>query len=384
MRVTAEHLDQVLHPQFAASDRTVHRHGPRAPRRAPPSGTRLLHRRRRRRRRRPRREGHPRAQRDLARGRARHDGGRGHPHRRAAASSATPPSSPAAGASPAVVGAEAVADRRRPRSPSAASTVNEGDVISLDGTTGEVDARRGRAVARPSRRRSSTRSSAWADEIRKGKLGVRANADNGPDAANARQFGAEGIGLCRTEHMFLGEDRLPVVRRMILADTPEEEAAALEELREVAEGRLRSRSSRRWTACRSPCACSTRRCTSSCPDVEELADQAGHRRASPTRSRSCSTPPQAWQEFNPMLGTRGVRLGVVKPGPLRHAGAGAHGGGRRARAAKGGKPDRRDHDPAHRHPRGAARWPAPGSRTRSPRPTQGRRKKRRSTSPSAR
>ena len=62
---------------------------------------------------------------------------------------------------------------------------------------------------------------------------MRANADNGADAANARQFGAEGIGLCRTEHMFLGEDRLPVVRRMILAETPEEETAALEELRDV-------------------------------------------------------------------------------------------------------------------------------------------------------
>ena len=60
---------------------------------------------------------------------------------------------------------------------------------------------------------------------------MRANADNGPDAANARRLGAEGIGLCRTEHMFLAEDRLPIVRRMILADTPEEEKAALEELR---------------------------------------------------------------------------------------------------------------------------------------------------------
>ena len=62
---------------------------------------------------------------------------------------------------------------------------------------------------------------------------MRANADNGPDATNARQFGAEGIGLCRTEHMFLGEDRLPVVRRMILADAAAEESAALEELRRV-------------------------------------------------------------------------------------------------------------------------------------------------------
>src|SRR5690606_10617785 len=57
------------------------------------------------------------------------------------------------------------------------------------------------------------------------------NADTGADAARARQFGAEGIGLCRTEHMFLGEDRLPIVRRMILATTPSEEESALEELR---------------------------------------------------------------------------------------------------------------------------------------------------------
>ena len=73
----------------------------------------------------------------------------------------------------------------------------------------------------------------WADAIRKGHLAVRANADTGDDAANARKLGAEGIGLCRTEHMFLGEDRLPVVRRMILAQSPAEEAEALEELRVV-------------------------------------------------------------------------------------------------------------------------------------------------------
>ncbi len=71
----------------------------------------------------------------------------------------------------------------------------------------------------------------WADEIRAGRMGVRANADTGADAANARTLGAEGIGLCRTEHMFIAEDRLPIVRRMILASTPDEEAEALEELR---------------------------------------------------------------------------------------------------------------------------------------------------------
>ena len=73
----------------------------------------------------------------------------------------------------------------------------------------------------------------WADQVRKGKLGVRANADTGEDATNARDLGAEGIGLCRTEHMFLAPDRLPVVREMILADTPDEETAALAELGRV-------------------------------------------------------------------------------------------------------------------------------------------------------
>ena len=89
----------------------------------------------------------------------------------------------------------------------------------------------------------------WADEIRKGHLAVRANADTGEDAANARTLGAEGIGLCRTEHMFLGEDRLPVVRRMILAETPEEETAALEELRQVQREDFIGHPRRPWTAC---------------------------------------------------------------------------------------------------------------------------------------
>ena len=86
---------------------------------------------------------------------------------------------------------------------------------------------RGRARRRwrwptPSRRRSSRRILGWADTVRsKGRrpMGVRANADTGEDAAKARELGAEGIGLCRTEHMFLAPDRLPVVRRMILATT---------------------------------------------------------------------------------------------------------------------------------------------------------------------
>src|SRR5699024_8434164 len=68
----------------------------------------------------------------------------------------------------------------------------------------------------------------WADEIR--GLGVRANADTGADAARAREFGAEGIGLCRTEHMFMATDRLPAVRAMIMADDGDQRAEALAQL----------------------------------------------------------------------------------------------------------------------------------------------------------
>src|SRR4029450_6004080 len=109
-------------------------------------------------------------------------------------------------------------------------TVKEGEVVSLDGTTGEV-VLGAVALSTSDAPAEFQPILGWADKVRKGKLAVRANADNGPDATNARQFGAEGIGLCRTEHMFLGEDRLPIVRRMILASTPKEEEAALEELR---------------------------------------------------------------------------------------------------------------------------------------------------------
>ncbi|MDQ3354282.1 MAG: pyruvate, phosphate dikinase, partial [Actinomycetota bacterium] len=108
--------------------------------------------------------------------------------------------------------------------------VSEGDVLSLDGTTGEVVLGAVALTVGTVPDELATLLS-WADEIRGGRLAVRANADTGVDATRARAFGAEGIGLCRTEHMFLGEDRLPIVRRMILAGSDKEEEAALEGLR---------------------------------------------------------------------------------------------------------------------------------------------------------
>ena len=130
---------------------------------------------------------------------------------------------------PAVVGADAVHIDGNKFSVGA-TTVNQGDAISLDGATGEIMLGEMPLTAAEPPSEFFTILK-WADEIRKGKMKVRANADTGEDATKAREYGAEGIGLCRTEHMFLAPDRLPIVRRMILADTPVEEAVALEELR---------------------------------------------------------------------------------------------------------------------------------------------------------
>ena len=196
-------------------------------------------------------------------------------------------------------------------------TVKQGDVISLDGTTGQVvlgEVELSTTEAPP----ELETLLGWADTIRHGRnprrahLGVRANADTGADAARARELGAEGIGLCRTEHMFLGEDRLPIVREMILADTPEGEAASLEkllavqradfvEILEAMDGlpvtvRLLDPPLHEFL-----------------PSVEELAVREAIGELTGEERRLLDAA-RAWREQNPMLGTRGVRLGVIKPG----------------------------------------------------------------------
>jgi pyruvate,orthophosphate dikinase len=234
---------------------------------------------------------------------------------------------------PAVVGAEAIKISGKQFSVGDV-IVREGDVISLDGTTGNVVVGEVKlSSAKPPKEFDVILK--WADEIRKGKLAVRANADTGEDATNARQMGAEGIGLCRTEHMFLAPDRLPVVRRMILARTPAEEAAALEELRKVQKKdfvdiltamdglpvtvRLLDPPLHEFL-----------------PRVDELEIKKAEHGLSAEEENLLAVAKE-WSEFNPMLGTRGVRLGVVKPGlyamqvrALLEAAA--------ERAKKGGKP----------------------------------------------
>ena len=106
-------------------------------------------------------------------------------------------------------------------------TFNEGDYISLDGTTGKIYKGDIKTVE-ASVSGNFGRIMAWADKYR--ALKVRTNADNPRDTRNAVHLGAEGIGLCRTEHMFFEEDRIPKIRKMILAETVEAREAALNEL----------------------------------------------------------------------------------------------------------------------------------------------------------
>jgi len=105
--------------------------------------------------------------------------------------------------------------------------IKEGDWITIDGGTGNV-----MPGQIPTVEAGITgefeKLMEWADEIR--KIGVRTNADTPPDAKKAREFGAEGIGLCRTEHMFFAPERLPIVQEMIMAETEEERRKALDKL----------------------------------------------------------------------------------------------------------------------------------------------------------
>ncbi|MBL8778487.1 MAG: pyruvate, phosphate dikinase [Acidimicrobiales bacterium] len=194
------------------------------------------------------------------------------------------------------------------------TVVNRGDVISIDGTTGEVVLGAMHLTMGETPAEFDT-VLAWADEVRGRDLGVRANADTAEDAARAREHGAEGIGLCRTEHMFLG-DRLPVVRRMILANTPEGEAAALDELgrvqREDFEGILEAMDGLPVTI-----RLLDPPLHEFLPDVEGLVVKEAREGGLDEEESELLAAARSWQEANPMLGTRGVRLGVLKDGLYR-------------------------------------------------------------------
>ena len=111
--------------------------------------------------------------------------------------------------------------------------LSEGDMLTIDGGTGRVIIGAVELVP-PQINEDFQTILRWADELR--RLKVRANADTPDDAAKAREFGAEGIGLCRTEHMFMAEDRLPLVREMILASGEDERRSVLEKLLPLQQG----------------------------------------------------------------------------------------------------------------------------------------------------
>ncbi len=131
---------------------------------------------------------------------------------------------------PCVAGCEALeVDRRNKVLKIAGHTLHEGDWLTIDGSTGNVVVGKLDLIDAPSKLPDWLATFlSWADDLR--RMEVWANADTPEDARKARELGAQGIGLCRTEHMFMQQDRLPIVQRMILANTPEARAEALEKL----------------------------------------------------------------------------------------------------------------------------------------------------------
>jgi pyruvate,orthophosphate dikinase len=230
---------------------------------------------------------------------------------------------------PAVCGADAIKLDLASRTFSAdGTTVSEGDVITIDGFTGNVymgelpleesvleKARSGDAAAQDEAIwKAFGRLMAQADERR--RLRVRANADTPDQSANARERGAEGIGLCRTEHMFLGEERVEAVRQMIFAETPEEEQAAYDVLLPL----QRNDFVGIFTAM-SGLPVTVRLLDPPLheflPDQVSLAVQValGKERGEDVGEHErLLRKVNELHEANPMLGLRGVRLGIVKPG----------------------------------------------------------------------
>ena len=187
------------------------------------------------------------------------------------------------------------------------TTVNAGDWVSLDGATGEVML--GRVPTRnPKLSRNFATVMKWADEMR--KLNVRTNADTPHDTEISRKFGAEGIGLCRTEHMFFEGDRILAVREMILAADESGRREALEKLlpiqREDFEGIFKAMKGFPVTI----------RLLD--PPLHEFLPHEGEQQREMARQMgvplgTIRKKVDSLHEFNPMLGHRGCRLGVTYP-----------------------------------------------------------------------
>ena len=210
--------------------------------------------------------------------------------------------------------------------------VREGDVITIDGGTGRVILGEVPLVP-PQINQDFQTVLEWADGLR--RLGVRANADTPEDAAKARELGAEGIGLCRTEHMFMAEGRLPVMREMIMAEGEEGRRAALERIlpmqQEDFEGIFRAMAGLPVTI-----RLLDPPLHEFLPSLEEATDERMRRRI------------QVLQEANPMLGMRGCRLGLIYPEIYEMQVRAIVRAALAVRDETGEAPTRRDHAPTRR------------------------------------
>jgi pyruvate,orthophosphate dikinase len=232
---------------------------------------------------------------------------------------------------PSVVGAgELVIDERARTVRINAHTAKEGDYISFDGLTGEV--KFAKVSSQPSEilqvlggKLKAERSSifqrfnqllTWSDKFR--RLGVRANADLPDQAELAYAFGARGIGLCRTEHMFFGEGRIPIVQRMILADNEADRRAALDELLPLQRGdfygvfKAMHGEAVTIRTIDPPLHEFLPKREELMVEVAKLEATRGKASDIAERKRLLARVEQL-HEFNPMLGHRGVRLGITYP-----------------------------------------------------------------------
>ncbi|MGI6660651.1 MAG: pyruvate, phosphate dikinase [Bacillota bacterium] len=217
---------------------------------------------------------------------------------------------------PAVVGCDALRiDLEGNKAVIGGTELKEGDVISIDGGTGRVYLGE-IPLVEPIMGESFREVLGWADEVR--RLGVKANADTPEDARRAREFGAEGIGLCRTEHMFMGHDRMAAVQQMILADTEELRKKALATLLPMQEedfyGILKAMRGYPVTI-----RLLDPPLHEFLPNIEELIRTLSDMRAKGAPQSEIShvedllKKARGLQEMNPMLGMRGCRLGIVYP-----------------------------------------------------------------------
>jgi pyruvate,orthophosphate dikinase len=175
--------------------------------------------------------------------------------------------------------------------------LHEGDVITIDGGTGRVML--GEVPLVPPQINDDFQTILhWADDLR--RLRVHANADTPEDAAKARELGAEGIGLCRTEHMFMAEDRLPVMREMILADTEDGRRAALDRILPMQQADFEG----------------IFEAMAGLPVTIRLLDPPLHEFLPPIEEATDDRMRErirVLHETNPMLGMRGCRVGLIFP-----------------------------------------------------------------------